>query len=59
MTCDADGTTTAGKTGVRTHTWRFRALLLAAVIVLGVAVVPAACGGPSDGPKPSGGVPSY
>ncbi|MDP9281219.1 MAG: hypothetical protein M3P38_03895 [Chloroflexota bacterium] len=59
MRCEPDGTTTAGKSGMRTHTWRLRALILAALIALGVAALPTACSGPSDGPKPSGGVPSY
>jgi hypothetical protein len=59
MKCDAGGTQAADRSGVRTHTRRLRALLLAAVIALGIAVVPTACSGPSDGPRPSGGVPSY
>ena len=59
MTRDAGGTTTAGMAGVRTHTRRWRALVLALVMALGIAVVPTSCSGPSDGPRPSGGVPSY
>ena len=59
MRSDAVGTTAAGRSGMRTHTRGFRALLLAVVIALGIAVVPTACNGPSEGPRPSGGVPSY
>jgi hypothetical protein len=59
MRRDTGGTTTAGMTEMRRHTRRWRALVLAVVMALGVAVIPTACSGPSDGPRPSGGVPSY
>ncbi len=56
---EAVGMTTARQRNVRTQLRRLTALALAVLVAMSVASVSTACGGPSDGPKPSGGVPSY
>ena len=42
-----------------TRARRLRALVLAALIAITAASLPIGCTGPSEGPKPTGGVPSY